>query len=280
MPKRTKEERVCAVFESASKVGIKERYARVLSSVAVRRRLDTRVNALLTRFERDYRSLAKLNSEMWNDPAMFYRKTLGDKNFRRYATLSMTYSDASPIQMILRLLKDAKFTRDYDSNARRAEILDDDDSILNSNDLFWELRADEKEKAFFADMKANKIDQTYVQAILDKIRYKDMPDSGYGAEMTDDIFNKITAIRSMYNFFRGELGRQFKKKITAARNDDEKAALREEIASSFFEAYRNDTRINENLPEFPSEAYRRDGTPVYVTGYDCEYRPISIHRDK
>ena len=98
--------------------------------------------------------------------------------------------------------------------------------------------------------------------------------------MTDDIFNKITAIRSMYNFFRGELGRQFKKKITAARNDDEKAALREEIASSFFEAYRNDTRINENLPEFPSEAYRRDGTPVYVTGYDCEYRPISIHRDK
>ncbi|MBI4170979.1 MAG: hypothetical protein HY514_04740 [Candidatus Aenigmarchaeota archaeon] len=280
MPKKTKEERIRAVFESASRVGIKERYAHVLSNVAVRRRLDRRVNTLLTRFERDYRTLAELNSEMWNDPAMFYRKMLGDKNFRRYATLSMTYSDASPIQMILRLLKDAKFTREYDSSARRAGILDADDSILSDHNLFWELRAHEKERAFFADVKANKIDQMYVQAIFDKIRYQKLPDSGCGDGFTDDIFNKVSAIRSLYNFFRSNLGRHFKKKIIATRTDDEKAALKEEIASAFFEAYRNDITINENLPEFPSKAYSANGTPVYVTGYDSGYRPISTRRSE
>ncbi|MCX6814753.1 MAG: hypothetical protein NTY20_03850 [Candidatus Aenigmarchaeota archaeon] len=247
-----------------------ERYANALASVSVRRRLDTRILKLLHNYGLDYAESLKMNKEMWEDSFAFQKKCLGDKRFRRYATLSLTYSDASPLRMVLRILKDAKYTRDYDSMLRKmGDFNEEYDSELRNPYLFWELREEEKKAAFYADVRGNGIEKEHVNAILQRIGYEKL----HCRPMIDEVFDQLGAISSLYRFFEGQRGREYKGRMREEKDPGKRSELVKGMADAFFEAYRSDKTVNPDL-QIGDYLFSSSGKKAKVLGYGEDYKAI------
>jgi hypothetical protein len=272
MPKKTIDERKSQLAEDAVRIGIGERYAKALASASVRHRLDGRVRRLLERFGRDYAKAIEMNREMWDDPFAFQKKYIGDRRFRRFATLSLTYSDASPVKMVLRLLGDAKHTRECDSAFRRApDVFGPEETVLDSPDLFWGLRVGEKRAAFYADMRGNGIGGPYLDIILERIAFEKLPENPY----VETPFDRMTAVASLYRFFGGPQGRGYVSRMRDEKTTEGKEALSRKMADAFFSAFRSDKSVNPDLDIGEDVwAYRPNLRRYRVLGYGEDYKPV------
>jgi hypothetical protein len=268
MPRKSREERMNLVLEKARGIGMGERYASALAAVSVRRRLDGRVLKILDNHGTYYAESIRMNNEMWEDPFAFQKKYLGNKRFRRFATLSLTYSDSSQIRMVLRILSDAKYTRKIDSELRRSGVLNKTDSAIYDRDLFFILREKEKRDAFYADMRGNGISREHVDCILKRIGYEELPDDYYGYQ----CFEKTGAIGGLYKFFSNGPGRNYVSMMRNENDHEKRDEIAQDMADSFFYAFRNDVNINPSLDI--GIVYSADATKHKVLGYSEDYKPI------
>jgi hypothetical protein len=268
---KSREERFREVLEGALRIGLDEKYAHVLATISVRRRLDGRVSRLLNRFDVEYGDFIKRSKEMLADPEAFYRKSLGS-GFRKYATLSyVCYADASPVRTVFRILKDAKTSRELDSGLQEGGLLERDESVLDDHRFFREQREDERKDVLLADMRANGVTKDFVDAIFGHIGFDKLLDRD---EYSGDLcFTHETAIRSLYRFFESPKYAGFRRRIRTARGE-QRDALRTELASAFSEAYRNDPEINKDL-NIPGIRYTSECKPLYIIGYDENFRAVT-----
>jgi hypothetical protein len=252
--RKSPEERAAALKDELMDLGMRERYATVLAAIAVKRDIDTRISYLWN-CNINYRRVVENNARMLDDPHSFalQAKNLrlqSGRKFVRYGNLSYAYSNASQIQLINRLVKDALYTMEVvkmwcqidGEPPERGEEFDDD--------IYYQQREKELEDAFRFDLKTNKIDNSLVETLLAKLGWSKITVMGdrYGMGPS-----KLMIMDSFYAFFGSAEGGEFLEKWRAEQN-------RPQLLQDFVKGFYNDPNVNPHLIGARPEAV---GTPEF-----------------
>jgi hypothetical protein len=248
------EERATALKDELMGFGMPEKYAVVLSKIAVRRRIEARVSYLL-HCDMSYSDAIKNNARMLDDPHEFllrekYLKQKGRRKFVRFGNLSYAYRSASQIQLINRFVKDALCTKQVAAILRKLDEGRPRPCEEFEHESYDKQREKELEEAFRFDLKVNKIDPTLVEAILTKLGWNGLylRFEGHGFDPT-----KLMVMDAFYSFFSSEEGDMFLEKW---KSEPDRPKLLEEFVRGFW----NEPRINPRLMGLGPEMV---GTPEF-----------------
>lgn len=252
-PLSRREDRIDSLTENAIAIGLPERHAAVLARIAVRKRLDTRVNDLMS-FERGYEESARRYKEMWDDPVAFAEsaklfRTRSGKRFPRYGNLSVSYTNASPFQVVGRLIRDAAEARSVYSMLREMDGSCSEGREYD-RDLYGMQRERELEAAFRQDMRGNGINQSMVDALFKELGYEHMEER---SSSYIDAPTKKIVMDSFYVFFSSPEGDAFL--MGWGSGED-----RPKLVESFVKRFWNDPEVNPALIDAKPEEV---GSPAF-----------------